>query len=230
MALSTDEPREAARATPMVLRSRAARNITAPAIPSPLRQVRAVGVASPLAQVNGGQDSTTTNNAAQPVAKRPRTEEFLGDRNAGNDSGADAPVADCSKQAANVLCEERRLYEAKMKLFQDCAAAVDNTLNKAGTDLYPYAKEFSAFFAECLQSWLKGSNPYEARPKTATSQGNKTYAKVAGSTKAASPETSLSAPRTSRVSVQGAPARKDTDMDLRVFICMDKIPLWSPMV
>lgn len=66
------------------------------------------------------------------------------------------------------------MYDAKMKLFEDCAAAVDNTLNKAGTDLYPYAEEFGAFFAEALQKWLKESNPFETKPKTAVSQGSKT--------------------------------------------------------
>lgn len=84
----------------MVLRSRVAKSPTAPAIPSPLRQVRATGTTSDASQVtdadfvplsaeaNSGQDNTIVNRPAYTIVKRPRTEEFLGDRDAGKDSEA----------------------------------------------------------------------------------------------------------------------------------------------
>lgn len=237
MAMSTDEPREAARATPMVLRSRAAKTIAAPAIPSPLRQVRAADTTSdasqvtdadfvpPSAEANRGQDNSAANKSTLAIAKRPRTEEYLSDRDAGKDSGAGSPPTNCSKHVADVLSEERRLYDAKMKLFEDCAAAVDNTLNKAGTDLYPYAKDFGAFFAESLQKWLKRSNPFETKPETATSQGSKTFAKVASSAVTLNPKTSPPVSKASRAPVQGAPAGGDKETDLRIFIRMDNTHL-----
>lgn len=237
MAASTDKPREAAWAPHMVLRSRAARTSAAPANHSPLRQVQAVDTTSDTSQVtefdfaslsaeaNRGQDSGNTAKPAQAIAKRPRTEEFLGDRDTGNDSGAERHLSNCSKQVGDVLSEERRLHDAKMKLFQDCAVAVDNTLKKAGTDLHPYAKDFGTFFAECLQNWLTGSNPSVNKPKTAPSETNKTYAKVAGSGKAFSPQMSPTVTRINRASAQKVSAGKGPGTDLRVFIRMDNTHL-----
>ena len=65
----------------------------------------------------------------------------------------------CQDQVTLALDRDRRIYEAKMTMFQDCADAIDKTLQKAGTELYPYAKEFGVFFAGCLSEWLGTQRP-----------------------------------------------------------------------
>ncbi|KAI0388463.1 hypothetical protein F5Y17DRAFT_463673 [Xylariaceae sp. FL0594] len=102
-----------------------------------------------------GNGSTNSNNGM----KRLRVDDHTDLGKGTHDRDIRAAPTDCRDQVAVALDRDRRQYEAKMKLFQDCADAIDKTLQKAGTELYPYAKEFSTFFAGCFGEWLgpKGS-------------------------------------------------------------------------
>lgn len=78
---------------------------------------------------------------------------------------------------ARVIEKDRRSYDVKMKMFGECAAAVDKTLQKASTELYRDAKDFGAFFASCLDTWLNKTGPADNAYKSMES--TKTFAQVA---------------------------------------------------
>lgn len=137
----------------------APKKMTGPATPSRLRQVMLQNVSSspslvtaadlpqssPLQGKNGNRITNSINGL-----KRLRTNDSASLEYVARDLVGRSAPTDCHDQVALALDRDRRLYEAKMKLFQGCAEAIDKTLQKAGTELYPYAKEFSTFFASCL--------------------------------------------------------------------------------
>ncbi len=172
---------------------------------------------SPLHGKYGNGNANSTNGL-----KRPRTEDH-----------ANLEEASRDLEVRSALDKDRRLYEAKMKMFQDCADAIDKTLQKAGTELYPYAKDFSTFFAGCLNEWLgsRRSDPRTAEnSRTEENPEKLTYARIARSPMADQPtgprrdqagSDSKKTPSTAKT----LPLTRTTSKDFRIFVRMDNTRL-----
>lgn len=150
--------------------------------PSRLRQVLFNDISSspslvtatdylPPSPLNGKDGSGSTNSTNG--MKRPRVDDHGNLRNGTRDINIRPAPTDCRDQVALALDKDRRLYEAKIKMFQDCADAIDKTLQKAGTELYPCAKDFSTFFAGCLTEWLRARGPPGSPPQTPATPASK---------------------------------------------------------
>ncbi|KAI3326679.1 hypothetical protein HD806DRAFT_413050 [Xylariaceae sp. AK1471] len=86
---------------------------------------------SPLIGKDGKGNSNSSNGM-----KRMRVDDHANLEKGSRDVNIRSAPTDCRDQVTLALDRDRSLYEAKMKMFQDCADAIDKTLQKAGTDLY----------------------------------------------------------------------------------------------
>lgn len=199
-------------ATPSKLRQALLRDITSS--PSQVADIDYISI-SPL----GGKGRSNVINSTNGT-KRPRAGDAGDEENPKHDTGHRAAATECFDQVTSILDKDRRLYEAKMKLFQDCAAAVDQTLNKAGTELYLHAKEFSTFFTKSLNEWLTNGNRLPLNSSRATAPPtNMTFAQAA-STSIDKTKLQAKASQTS-VKQQVNQHQKTPREDLRVFVRMD---------
>ncbi|KAI0502746.1 hypothetical protein F5B22DRAFT_652771 [Xylaria bambusicola] len=126
-------------------------------------------------------------------------------------------------QVTCALEKDRKLYKAKTRLFQDYADVIDKTLQKAGTELYPYAVESSNFFAGCLNKWLGrgGRLPDSAACRTGGGPQKLAYAKATRASECNPPRMNQAEPTPKKLSDTTRPLAGKTRKDLRVFVRMD---------
>ncbi|KAH8193575.1 hypothetical protein TruAng_012258 [Truncatella angustata] len=197
-----------------------------PTTPSRLRQVLLSDIASSPSQV-----TETDYTPSSPLntrggtgkinsiigAKRPRIEDItveVNDRRyTADDDGAERALA----------------TQEKIKLFQDCAHAIDQVLQKAGTDLYLDAMEFCSFFANRLDDWLTEHRSARRKANAAAPTGEHvkpSYAQVAASKNTSAPShraqrnTAADERGMNRTDRTDRPRRKEQE-DNRIFVRMD---------
>ena len=206
-----------------------------PATPSRLRQVLLADIASSPSRVanadltlpsplkgkgkNGNIDSSNGT-------KRPRMEDDTGEEWSENNARPTTAITDCQHHVAQIVADDRRLYEAKMRLFEECAAAVDKTLERAGSELYAQAKGFGSFFAKCFSAWLENGTVLEkqtAHTGSIAACEKRTYAKVAApnSHQPQKPQSHQTTERQTRATDQAGQPPNKLREDLRVFVRMD---------
>lgn len=213
-----------------------------PVTPSRLRQVLLHDIASSPSLVTAtdllplspliGKDGNGSTNSTNGM-KRPRFDDNNSLENGTRDVGTRSAPTDCRDQVALALNKDRRIHEAKMIMFQDCADAIDKTLQRAGTELYPYAKEFSAFFAGCLNEWLGTQRSPLQTTRTGTTEPKAdaekpTYARIVLSSAGdhpPAPDNQQGAGGQKRPPTVAHPPTKKSNGDLRIFVRIDNTRL-----
>ncbi len=181
---------------------------------------------SPLTGKDGNGNINSTNGM-----KRPRPDDYAGLEKETRDVDIRSAPTDCRDQVTLALNKDRRIHEAKMTMFQDCADAIDKTLQRAGTELYPYAKEFSIFFAGCLSEWLgtqRSPSQTTGTPGLKRRAEKPTYARVVPSSAGGYPpalENHQVVGGQTTTPVVARPTTKKPNGDLRIFIRIDNTRL-----
>ncbi|RYP04662.1 hypothetical protein DL765_010105 [Monosporascus sp. GIB2] len=177
MATPTGKPPDTPAVAPAALDGdapefRAPKKPSGPVTPSRLRQVLLADIASSPSQAANsdftffsplkGKGKNGNTDSANGT-KRPRIEDGTHEESTQDTARQRIATTECHDHVAQIVANDRRMYEAKMRLFEECTAAVDKTLERAGTELYAHAKGFGTFFAKCLTAWLENGTVPEAK-------------------------------------------------------------------
>ena len=115
-----------------------------PATPSRLRQVLLADITSSPSRVTTADfnpfpplEGKTTGRKTDSANgnKRPRIEDDMHEESTEDNTHQRTATTECYHHVAQIVANDRNLYEAKMRLFEECAAAVDKTLERAGSEL-----------------------------------------------------------------------------------------------